>query len=180
MKEKLQKALFAHKWMLYPFYAGLILALVCYFFKYLFALYHFITHFMSMEESDIMLNFLQLVDIVMVANLIKMVITGSYQVFVDRVKENTERVSSGVLKVKMGTSLIGITSIHLLQVFIRPPESNRDLYIKVFVHIVFLISAAALALINLWDSESEVNNAKSEHIEHSLKHETVPAHENED
>jgi uncharacterized protein (TIGR00645 family) len=170
MKQKLQKLLFAHKWMLYPFYVGLAIALICYGIKYCETLLHFVITFQSMTENDIMLNFLQLVDIVMVANLIKMVITGSYQVFVDRIKENTERVSSGVLKVKMGTSLIGITSIHLLQVFIKPPKDLVELYIKVGVHIVFLISAAVLALINLWDSKADLNQAKTETIEH-VKHE---------
>jgi uncharacterized protein (TIGR00645 family) len=169
MKQTLQKILFAHKWMLYPFYLGLVIALGCYFINYTQELWFYVINFAHRDLSDGMMKLLELVDIVMVANLIKMVITGSYQVFVDRVKENTERVSSGILKVKMGTSLIGITSIHLLEVFIKPPPTDRELFIKVGVHIVFLLSAAILALINLWDAKSEYFDTKCTQIESNIE-----------
>jgi len=98
-----------------------------------------------------------------------MVCTGSYQSFVDKVSENTEKVSSGLLKVKMATSLIGITSIHLLQVFIKPPTNNRELYIKIGTHIVFLLSAIALGWIDTIHSKSELMEAQAHQIEHEFE-----------
>lgn len=165
MKKFLQEALFAHKWMLYPLCVCLVIAFGIYSLDFLIDLYLYVINYHHRAGSESVLLTLEFVDLLMVAFLIKMVITGGYQVFIDKVKENTERVSSGVLKVKMGTSLIGITSIHLLETFIIPPKDNREIIIKVGVHIVFLYSAYKLAQINLLDSEAELANANAEYIE---------------
>lgn len=164
-KKKLQEALYLHKWILYGFYWGLVLALAAYFVNYMFVDYNFLKSFFSHDKNQIMLGILELVDIVMVANLIKMITTGSFQSFIDKVPENTEKVSSGLLKVKMGTSLVGITAIHLLQVFIEPEkEPTHDLVIKVIIHIVFLYSAKVLSQIDYMHSKSEFKEAQAEYL----------------
>ena len=93
---------------------------------------------------------LTLIDIVMIGNLIKMTITGSYQTFIERVKEyQTEKVGSGLLKVKMGSSLIGVSSIHLLQTFINSAgASDREVVIKIVIHLVFIVSTIGLAYVD--------------------------------
>ena len=177
MKKILQQTLYAHKWLLLIFYFGTVVALVAYAIKFILLIGEFIMHFYTMSENDLMLSVLTIIDVVMVANLIKMIVTGSYQSFVDKVPENTEKVSSGLLKVKMGTSLVGITSIHLLQVFIKPPENTYDLLVKVGTHIVFLLSAGVLALIDTIHSKSELMEAQAQLIEHEV--ETLKEKDNE-
>lgn len=184
LRKFLQKSLYAHKWILLIFYIGGVLGLGAYAFTYIrFIIYFFtgghigheeIKSFWNMNENEMIMAILTIIDVIMVANLVKMIITGSYQSFIDKVPENTEKVSSGLLKVKMGTSLIGITSIHLLQAFIDPPKENRDLYIKIGTHIVFLASAMALAWIDYIHSKSELAEANAHEIEHKyeLKFET--------
>ena len=167
--KKAQELLYAHKYILYVFYYGLDLALVAYSIKFIILIFDFLIHFYSMSENDLMLSLLGIIDVVMVANLCKMVVTGSYQSFVDKIPENTEKVSSGLLKVKMGTSLIGITSIHLLQIFIKPPADNRDLFIKVGTHIVFLLSAGMLSWIDTIHAKSELYEANAHQVEHSYE-----------
>ena len=97
-----------------------------------------------------MLAILGLIDITMIANLIKMIISGSYQSFVEKMpNDHSEKMSSGMLKVKMGTSLIGVSSIHLLQAFINAAQiSSREIIVKVGIHLVFLLSTVGLAYID--------------------------------
>ncbi len=184
VRDTLQAALYSHKWLLLPFYIGAVLALIAYLFKYIqFIFFFFFGHtevhdghleviksFVHMSENEMIMAILTVIDMVMVANLVKMIITGSYQSFIDKVPENTEKVSSGLLKVKMGTSLIGITSIHLLQVFVNPPADNRELIIKTSMHVLFLLSSLTLAWIDTVHSKSELLEAQAHKIEHELHH----------
>lgn len=150
MNKYIQNIIFGSRWILVPFYLGLIVAQVLYAGKFAEAVWHLCRHVKSMDESAIMLAVLTLIDITMVANLIKMIIAGSYQSFVEKVSsDHSERVSSGMLKVKMGSSLIGVSSIHLLQAFINASAySDRDLIVKGGVHVLFLISTIGLAYID--------------------------------
>jgi len=97
-----------------------------------------------------MLTFIELIDITMIANLGKMIITGSYNSFVSKDHgEQGENVSSGMLKVKMATSLVGVTGIGLLQKSIDVVSVNWDTLYKLgYVHIIFLFSAIILGLVD--------------------------------
>jgi uncharacterized protein (TIGR00645 family) len=105
-----------------------------------------------------MLAVLGLIDVVMIANLLVMVIVGGYETFVSRLNlqghpdqpEWLSHVNAGVLKVKLATALIGISSIHLLQTFInltgdRPPTESSVLW-QVILHMTFVFSALLLAI----------------------------------
>jgi uncharacterized protein (TIGR00645 family) len=105
----------------------------------------------------VMLSVLGLIDVVMISNLLIMVIVGGYETFVSRLNlqghpdqpEWLSHVNAGILKVKLATALIGISSIHLLKTFINAGnlESNTMLW-QVIIHITFVASAIALALID--------------------------------
>lgn len=140
-----------------PFYLGLIVAQAIYCFKFMESLWELCLHFQGMEETKLMLAVLGLIDIVMIANLIKMIISGSYQSFVEKIEnDHMEKVSSGYLKVKMGGSLVGVSSIHLLQAFINSAQvSTREVVIKASIHIIFLISTVGLALIDHWHVQNK-------------------------
>lgn len=184
LKKKIQFLLYQNKWILLIFYVGLVIAFLAYAIKFCFIEYQIIVDSLYVKENQVLIGILTLVDLAMIANLIKMVITGSYQSFVDKVPENTEKVSSGLLKVKMSTSLVGVTAIHLLKDFIESMDiKNHDtqyfysLGIKVGIHIIFIISSRQLAKIDLIHSESELIEEKTEKIKlqneiikHEIKH----------
>jgi len=158
-----QRILFKSKWIIMPFLYGLAIAQTIYCVKFIEELYHLLTNFWSLTESQIMLVMLTLIDIVMIACLIKMIITGSYQSFIESIPEkSTEKISSGLLKVKMATSLIGVSSIHLLRAFISQEFDDKKIYIMIAIHSVFLIGALVLSFIDMLHSKSEYWEAQAE------------------
>ena len=165
----LEKTIFASRWLQAPLYVGLIVAQGVYVYQFFVELWHLfhaaathtlpegVKHDMS---THIMLMVLGLIDVVMIANLLIMVIIGGYETFVSRLNlqghddqpEWLSHVNAGVLKVKLATALISISSIHLLKTFItviNPVEggavNNDGVMWQVIIHVVFVFSAIALA-----------------------------------
>jgi uncharacterized protein (TIGR00645 family) len=113
---------------------------------------------MSLSTSDVLLAVLELVDMVLIGNLIKMVVSGSYQSFIEKLSnDHAEKVTSGALKIKMATSLVLVSAISLLQPFINTAGTPiRDIIIKVTLHLVFVTSAIGLAYIEYLHEKSKV------------------------
>ena len=108
----------------------------------------------AFNETVIMLVVLALIDVVMISNLLVMVIIGGYETFVSRMyleghpdqPEWLSHVNASVLKVKLATAIIGISSIHLLKTFINAQNySEKVLIAQTAIHITFLLSAMAVA-----------------------------------
>jgi uncharacterized protein (TIGR00645 family) len=108
----------------------------------------------ALSETVIMLAVLALIDVVMISNLLIMVIVGGYETFVSRMglrghrdePEWLSHVNASVLKVKLGTAIIGISSIHLLKTFINADNySEKVLMWQTIIHLSFLASAIAIA-----------------------------------
>ncbi|HEV7914211.1 MAG TPA: YqhA family protein [Albitalea sp.] len=108
----------------------------------------------KLTETTIMLVVLGLIDVVMISNLLIMVIVGGYETFVSRMNleghpdqpEWLSHVNASVLKVKLATAIIGISSIHLLKTFINAGAlTDRVLIAQTVIHIAFLLSALAIA-----------------------------------
>jgi uncharacterized protein (TIGR00645 family) len=108
----------------------------------------------KLTETVIMLAVLALIDVVMISNLLIMVIVGGYETFVSRMNLEGHRdepewlshVNASVLKVKLGTAIIGISSIHLLKTFINAANySEKVLMWQTIIHVAFLLSAIAIA-----------------------------------
>lgn len=150
MKRLIEKIIFQSRWILVLFYLGLIIAQILYCYKFCESLYELVCTFRHITEAELMLLVLGLIDITMIAGLIKMIISGSYQSFVNKLSEDhSERVSSGLLKVKMGSSLIGVSSIHLLQTFINSTNAPlKEIVVKCSIHIIFVVSTVALAYVD--------------------------------
>ena len=160
----LERTIFASRWLQAPLYVGLIAAQAVYVYQFFVELWHLI-HVAFMSPADIkdpstviMLGVLGLIDVVMIANLLIMVIIGGYETFVSRLHiddhedqpEWLSHVNAGVLKVKLATALISISSIHLLKTFIevRSPAitvNNDGVMWQVIIHVIFVFSAIALA-----------------------------------
>jgi uncharacterized protein (TIGR00645 family) len=149
-----EKFIFLSRWLQAPLYAGLILGGMLYTYKFLVELIHLCTVINKITEVELMLGVLTLVDITMVANLLIMVIIGGYSTFVSRLDidqhedkpEWLQKIDAGTLKVKLAGSLVGISSIHLLQTFIniKNHESEHVMW-QVIIHFLFLTSALMLA-----------------------------------
>jgi len=169
--------IFASRWLQLPLYIGLIVAQVIYVVHFWVELVHLIeaalgnqdalktmfeasgqsgtptpTH---LTETTIMLVVLGLIDVVMISNLLIMVIVGGYETFVSRMNleghpdqpEWLDHVNASVLKVKLATAIIGISSIHLLKTFINAGNyTDKVLIAQTVIHVVFLLSAMAIAM----------------------------------
>jgi uncharacterized protein (TIGR00645 family) len=164
--------IFLSRWLQAPLYLGLIVAQVVYVYRFLLELWHLIrfallghTQTVSIGtnreaadmETVVMLSVLGLIDVVMIANLLIMVIVGGYETFVSRLNlknhpdqpEWLSHVNAGILKVKLATALIGISSIHLLKTFINADKlTDRMVLWQVIIHVTFVASAIALAWID--------------------------------
>ncbi|MFJ8695804.1 IS21-like element helper ATPase IstB [Streptomyces roseolilacinus] len=149
-------ALFATRWLQAPLYFGLVAAQGVYVYKFFNELWKLVGHVLSgqVDETHVMLAVLKLVDVVMIANLLIMVIVGGYETFVSRIglqghrdqPEWLSHVNSNVLKVKLATAIVGISSVHLLQMFVdvhHTPE--HDLLWGTVIHMAFIVSALILA-----------------------------------
>ena len=137
-----------------PIYLGLIVVQAIYSYKFIKLLWSLITNLNTMDESTVTLAVLNLIDVVMIANLLVMVLIGGYETFVSRLNvddhpDQTEwlnHVNASVLKVKLSMAIISISSIHLLQTFInagRLPE--QQMMWQLLLHLAFLLSAIAMA-----------------------------------
>ena len=168
--------IFASRWLQLPLYLGLILAQCVYVFHFWVELVDLIgaamgnqaalDHILAsvavegaprgtkLNETTIMLVVLGLIDVVMISNLLIMVIVGGYETFVSRMNleshpdqpEWLSHVNASVLKVKLATAIIGISSIHLLKTFINAKAyDEKTLIAQTVIHIAFLLSALAIA-----------------------------------
>lgn len=154
--------MFFSRWLQAPLYVGLIVAQAVFVWHFLVELWHllhnvFVPGGKALTEIDIMLVVLGLVDVVMIANLLIMVIVGGYETFVSRIRlddhpdtpEWLSHVNANVLKVKLATAIIGISSIHLLKSFIEADHKPwQALMWQTIIHCAFLVSAVTLALID--------------------------------
>jgi uncharacterized protein (TIGR00645 family) len=150
----MKKLIFASRWLQAPLYLGLIVAQGVYVYQFMHELALLISQVGNLTEAQVMLIVLGLIDVVMIANLLIMVIIGGYETFVSRLDlegnpdqpEWLSHVNAGVLKVKLATALIGISSIHLLKTFINAEQlADRVIIAQIAIHLSFLISALAIA-----------------------------------
>ena len=170
----LPKLIFMSRWLQLPLYLGLIAAQTVYVWHFLLELWHLIEaafgdqralailsksvgysgDIVGLNETIIMLVVLALIDVVMISNLLIMVIVGGYETFISRMNleghpdqpEWLSHVNASVLKVKLATAIIGISSIHLLKTFINAANySDKVLIAQTVIHITFLLSAMAIA-----------------------------------
>ncbi len=168
--------IFGSRWLQLPLYIGLIVAQCVYVFHFWVELVHLVeaafgsqaaletlvtnigykadTALPGLNETIIMLVVLALIDVVMISNLLIMVIVGGFETFVSRMNleshpdqpEWLSHVNATVLKVKLATAIIGISSIHLLKTFINAANyTEKVLLWQTVIHVVFLLSAMAIA-----------------------------------
>jgi uncharacterized protein (TIGR00645 family) len=152
-----EKMIFASRWFQVPLYLGLIAVLVMLAAKFVLELAHLSVDLWSMGESKVVLAVLTLVDVVMVANLIVMVVISGYENFVSRldlgdVEDKLSwfgKLDAGSLKIKLASSIVAISSIHLLKAFLDVNDIPNDkVVLLIAIHLTFIASALLLAFLD--------------------------------
>jgi uncharacterized protein (TIGR00645 family) len=163
VKRGFEYVLFNSRWLLAPFYVGLVVALAVLLLKFLRMLAEFIVHAPGAKSTETILDALSLIDVTLVGNLILIVVFSGYENFVSRIDTAGNpnwpiwitRIDFSGLKQKLLASIVAISAIHVLEAFLNI-DVNFDatkMTWLVAVHLVFVISALILALSDRWSGD---------------------------
>lgn len=151
----IESVILASRWLLVAFYLGLGVALATYALSFGKKLYEFVITAFALGDTDTILKMLGLIDAALVASLVVMVIISGYENFVSRFDEQDGEVhwlgtiDVGSLKIKVASTIVAISSIHLLQVFLNHVSYTTDqLMWLTIMHLAFVLSALMLAYID--------------------------------
>lgn len=157
MERFIENAMYASRWLLAPIYFGLSLALLALSLKFFQEIFHILPHVFEKTEAELILVLLSLIDMALVGGLLVMVMFSGYENFVSQLdisegKEKLEwlgKMDSGSLKMKVAASIVAISSIHLLRMFMDAQQiSNEKLMWYVIIHMTFVISAFAMGYLD--------------------------------
>ena len=169
MERLIERSLFASRWMMAPMYLGLAAALAILVWVFLIELWRFILVIPAMTVNDAILGVLALIDLSLAANLLMIVIFSGYENFVSRMDLHQEKdrpewqgdVDFSGLKLKLVASIVAISGIHLLKVFMDVGKYTQDhMRWMVIIHLVFVISGVLLAAMD-WISNSAKSRKKA-------------------
>ena len=159
MESLFEKLFYSARWILAPLFLGLSLALLALALKFFQEVWHVLPHVFELSESDLILSLLSMVDMGLVGGLIVMVMYSSYENFVSRLdldEKDSERLGwlgkmdAGSLKNKVAASIVAISSIHLLRIFMNISTIENDkLRWYVIVLLTFVLSALVMCWIDL-------------------------------
>jgi len=157
MLSLLDKIMLASRWLLVAFFLGLVIALGIYALHFLGKLWKFATSALTTSDVTVLIQLLHLLDAALIASLVIMVAIASYDSLVSRLTTDEEErktswvalVDPGNLKLKLGTALVAISSIHLLQIFMEIGEySDRDVTWALVIHGSFLAGILVLGVLD--------------------------------
>ena len=153
----IERTIFGSRWLLAPFYLGLILGLAALLAKFALHVVDLLGHVLSGGGNEVTVGILSLIDLSLMANLVLMVIFAGYESFISRLDvaeggvrlEWMGQIGFGDLKLKLLASIVAISAIHLLEGFLDAEhESDRALAWLVGIHMAFVASAVLLALMD--------------------------------
>ena len=157
----LEKTIFNSRWLLAPFYLGLVIGIILLFVKFVQELWHMTTHVFGASEADIIVGILALIDISLVASLLLIIIFSGYEIFVSKIDTaNHEdrpqwmgKIDFSGLKLKVIGAIVAISAIDLLKSFMDIPkelsEGDADrLMWKVIIHMTFVLSGLLFAFMD--------------------------------
>jgi len=153
----MERLLYASRWVLAPVYLGMSLVLFAIALKFFQELFHFLPHILEVSESAFVLKLLTLIDLTLVSSLTIIVMFSGYENFVSQldIKEDTEKLDwlgshdYGSLKMKVASSIVAISSIHLLKVFMNIQETANDKIMwYVLIHLTMVFSAVLMGYLD--------------------------------
>lgn len=156
MEQAVERIILASRWLLVVFYLGLTAALAVYAVSFAIKFWEFLTKIVALDDATSILKLLGLIDAALVASLVVMVIIAGYENFVSRFDSAAGgdvhwlgKIDFASLKIKVASTIVLISSIHLLQIFLRAGEYGNDkLMWYTIMHIAFVVSALLLAVID--------------------------------
>jgi uncharacterized protein (TIGR00645 family) len=156
LEHAVEYVILASRWLLVVFYLGLTAALGLYAISFMRKLWEYFSHVMELEETEAILKILSLIDASLVASLVVMVIISGYENFVSKF-DNAEggelsflgKIDASSLKIKVASTIVAISSIHLLQIFLNADKytESKIMWLTI-VHMAFVLSALLLAYID--------------------------------
>lgn len=169
MKLQFDKIVFGGRFLLLPMYLALSVTLAVYTLRFSMQTFELLYHAVSYSDTQILVAVLHLLDIIMVSHLIVMIMIGGYVLFIrstfeDELPEASRvprlkwlgHIDPGTLKVKMSMSILGVSSIHLLEAFVNAANQSTETLVKlVVVHLVFVVSTVAIAWVNKFAFQHE-------------------------
>lgn len=167
MEKVIERGIFWSRWLLAPFYIGLIGALATLLVTFTKEIIHLILNVTTLETQDAILACLALIDISLAANLLIIVVFSGYENFVSKIDVGDHedlpswkgKVDFTGLKIKLIASIVAISGIHLLKVFMDIKKySEPEIYWMVVIHCVFVVSGLMLALMDHFIVKSKVLN----------------------
>jgi len=150
----IEAVILASRWLLVLFYLGLAVALAVYAVVFGVKLFDFVSHVFTIDDADAILKMLGLIDAALVASLVVMVIISGYENYVSRFDDEGSvhwlgEIDAGSLKIKVASTIVAISSIHLLQIFLNVGTHSTDqLMWYTLIHLAFVVSALFLAFID--------------------------------
>jgi uncharacterized protein (TIGR00645 family) len=157
IEKGIEKGLFASRWLMAPFYIGLVGALAALLVTFCNELWGFVSNAHTMDANDAILGSLALIDISLAGNLLIIVTFSGYENFVSRIDVGDHEdqpswkadVDFSALKLKLIASIVAISGIHLLKIFMEIKKySDTEIFWMVIIHIVFVVSGVLLALMD--------------------------------
>ena len=155
LEQWFEKSLFASRWLLAPFFAGLVVAVGVILVKFVQELWHLIVHLSEFSEAEVIVHVLTLIDVSLIASLLVIIIFSGYESFVSKIEIEDDgdrpdwmgKVGFAGLKIKVIGSIVAISAIELLKVFLTIDEfSDNQLMWRVLIHLTFVVSGTLLAL----------------------------------
>jgi len=169
IERTLERGLFASRWLMAPFYVGLVLALGILLLSFLQEIFHLIADIADLTPNKAILGVLSLIDLSLAGNLLLIVIFSGYENFVSKleVDDHVDKpewmgtVDFSTLKLKLVASIVAISGIHLLRVFMDVDSiKENEIYWMLVIHIAFVVSGVLLALMDFIASKSKVMKKK--------------------
>ncbi|KTC38607.1 hypothetical protein AO269_13300 [Pseudomonas putida] len=157
MERFIEKTMYASRWLLAPIYVGLSLGLLALALKFFQEIFHVLPNIFAMAESEVILVLLSLIDMALVGGLLVMVMISGYENFVSQldIEDGVEKLSwlgkmdSSSLKMKVAASIVAISSIHLLRVFMDAKNIEPQyLMWYVIIDMTFVVSAFAMGYLD--------------------------------
>ena len=156
VEKQIERGIFLSRWLLAPFYIGLLVAAAVLLLHFLIELVHFVAHSFSATETEMIIGILTLVDLTLICSLVLIVVFSGYENFVSRIDpaehpgwpEWMSKIDFAGLKQKLMGSIVAISAVQLLKAFMTlgPTSDWMQLSWLVGIHVVFVVSAVMLAL----------------------------------
>lgn len=157
MERLIEQLMYRSRWLLAPIYLGLSVALVALAVKFFQEAWHLIVHILTISEADLVLVTLSLIDMAMVGGLLVMVMMSGYENFVSALDVDGDqeklawlgKMDASSLKLKVAASIVAISSIHLLKIFMNAENTGNDkLLWYTVIHLTFVLSAFAMGYLD--------------------------------